>query len=160
MGNQVQQAYTNGHNQGQHSLYQQAMLAHHKSPVGFEQEINVSHSADGVNPACGDEIRIDAELCDDHISHLAFFGDSCAICRASASMLCQFLRNQPVAQALAISQQLQLSLDKNLAFTGQMAEHFAPLGAVAKFPVRKQCALLPWSTLDKVLKKTLNESEV
>ncbi len=149
----------NDHTQQQ--LYQQAMLSHHKAPVGFERKINVSHSANGVNPACGDEIYLTAEIQNNLIHQLAFSGDSCAICRASASILCQLLENQSVQQALLVSEQLQLALENNSALELHLVQALSPLMIVKKFPVRKQCALLPWLTLERALadKENNNQAE-
>ena len=48
-------------------LYQQALLAHHKAPIGFNVELaNIelgkTKSAEGFNPVCGDEITIYARF--------------------------------------------------------------------------------------------------
>ncbi len=135
----------------EHQLYQQAMLNHHKFPVGFERKILVTHSANGVNPACGDEIVMQLELADERLQALAFHGDSCAICRASASMLCQHLSDYSIDEALALTNQIIVAVQDNVALIGQLSANFAPLMSVQKFPVRKQCALLPWQTLQKAL---------
>jgi len=130
-----------------HQLYQQAMLAHHKSPVGFNETIHTSLQAEGVNAACGDEIDLHIEVHQGQIIRVAFHGDSCAICRASASMLCQHLQTLALAQARQLGQHIIISLTDNVSFIGDLAEKFSPLMSVQKFPVRKQCALLPWQTL-------------
>jgi len=76
--------------QSQESLYQKALLAEHQKPVGFGIDIEkVSHNAQGYNPACGDEIIIACDITENVINHIGFSGDSCAICRASASILCK-----------------------------------------------------------------------
>lgn len=53
-------------------LYQQALLNHHKSPVGYELKFDVSLSADGVNAACGDEIVIQVQVNKGIITALGF----------------------------------------------------------------------------------------
>ncbi|WP_206483515.1 Fe-S cluster assembly sulfur transfer protein SufU [Thalassotalea sp. G2M2-11] len=137
-----------------HALYQQALLAHHKSPVGYNLAIVATHSAQGVNATCGDDIKIAVEIEQNYLQALAFYGDSCAICRASASMLCQHLKGLSVAEVLALSQKVKASLSENVSLIGVAAEQFEPLRSVEKFPVRKQCALLPWTTLEQALNAT------
>ena len=39
-------------------LYQQLIIDHNKNPRNFFKLENASHSADGYNPLCGDEISV------------------------------------------------------------------------------------------------------
>lgn len=128
-------------------LYQQALLQHHKNPVGFNQVINFSHQAQGSNAACGDEITLQLEYTGDKITALAFHGDSCAICRASASILCQQLPGISVKQADEQIMNILAGLEGQQDFL-QEAE---ALMAVSQYPVRKQCALLPWTALKEII---------
>ena len=43
-------------------LYQDLLLKHHKAPIGFELSGEFTHSAEGENGGCGDEIFIKAVL--------------------------------------------------------------------------------------------------
>ena len=132
-------------------LYQQALLKHHKLPVGFEREIKSTHSADGVNAACGDEITVYAQIVSGNIIALGFSGDSCAICRASASIMCQYLTHRKIDEVDAF---IEGAIDViNSAKTDESVyvQALEPLLAVRKFPVRKQCAILPWRTFAKAL---------
>lgn len=147
----------NVHERSKHHLYQEKMLEHHKNPVGFLQSITVTHSADGANAACGDEIVVQAQISQRQIKALAFHGDSCAICRASASMLCENLAGMSVDEGEKLSEQIVIALKDNIHFIGELAVQFAPLASVQKFPIRKQCALLPWQTLQVIFSK-VNEN--
>ena len=40
-----------------------------------------------MNPLCGDHIRLELKVSGDVIESVAFEGQSCAICKASASMM-------------------------------------------------------------------------
>lgn len=134
-----------------HKLYQQALLAHHRHPIGFKKIISVSHEHEGVNPACGDEITVQVSIEGGKVSALAFHGDSCAICRASASIMCEQLVGLPIENSLQLSAQISNALQNNIAMIGGLAESFSPLLSVQKFPVRKQCALLPWITFQSAV---------
>ncbi|MDO6426387.1 SUF system NifU family Fe-S cluster assembly protein [Thalassotalea sp. 1_MG-2023] len=140
----------------QHQLYQTALLAHHKQPIGFEVAINADASHEGVNPACGDEITVSCEIKHQHeasvITAIAFHGDSCAICRASASIMCQEVQGKTLVETQVMSRQLTGALSTNISMIGELAEQFSPLLMIQQFPVRKQCALLPWNTLMETLK--------
>ena len=129
------------------SLYQQALLAHHKKPFGFEKSIQITNQLDGHNAACGDDINVQINVVNSIILQSAFSGDSCAICRASASIMCQELEQKNMADFFGFYNQLLASLNGELEFP----KVFLPLSTVAQYPVRQQCALLPWQTLNKLL---------
>jgi len=134
-------------NSSEQTLYHQALLAHHKSPVGFECDIQATDEFDGHNAACGDDITVQINISGSVIAKSAFSGDSCAICRASASIMCQQVEQLSITDYSKLYSQLLASLNGEQAFT----EVLLPLSSVAQYPVRQQCALLPWQTLNKLL---------
>ena len=139
------------------SLYQQALLKHHKSPAGFEVKLStITHQSNGENAACGDEISVTAQVVNGLVSAVAFAGDSCAICRASASIMCQHFNGVAVetVQENIDTIIMVISHDNSdqISFSPNVREQLSPLLAVRKFPVRKQCAILPWQTLLMALK--------
>lgn len=140
------------------SLYQEAMLCHHKNPTGFNKPIKANVTAQGENAVCGDEITLELVLEDTSkgrvINDIAFVGDSCAICRASASILCQQVNHLLFNEASDKSAFASAIINANCVEEYQdnsLYQAFAPLSVVHQYPVRKQCALLPWLTLDKLL---------
>ena len=135
------------------SLYQEALLKHHKAPVGFELEFDANVEHKGVNPACGDEITVVCKVEGQNILHLGFHGDSCAICRASASLMSQNLVGQSIDNCQQLISSVNAVYSTEVSFVGGMAEKLSPLIAVKQFPVRQQCAVLPWNTLAKALEK-------
>ncbi|REL25971.1 iron-sulfur cluster assembly scaffold protein [Thalassotalea euphylliae] len=124
------------------ALYQQAMLAHHQNPYGFETDIKPTHQQEGYNPACGDEITVAFEISNNMLDNLNFSGDSCAICRASASIMCQTLANCSLTEAKRLLDEKHSDLAEQKPLVGLLE----PLNSVYAFPIRLQCALLPWQT--------------
>jgi nitrogen fixation NifU-like protein len=55
-----------------------------------------------VNPLCGDRIRVECRLADGRITDARYAGDSCAIAAASADVLIEMVRGEPVERARAI----------------------------------------------------------
>ena len=135
----------------QQQLYQQALLIHHKNPIGFERDINSNYQLAGYNSACGDEITIKVKAVNKVILQVAFSGESCAICRASASILCQKIEQLAISDYAKLSSQLRLLLSGEHSCEQGLVEAFLPLLSVVNYPVRQQCALLPWQTLDKLI---------
>ena len=61
------------------------------------------------------------------------------------------MNNIPVEQAHALNQQVIAYVEQNIALAQPWSEVFSALSVVQQFPVRKQCALLPWTTLKNAL---------
>ena len=67
-------------------LYQELILDHNKKPRNWGKLNDATHRSEGLNPLCGDHIWVAVNL-DGDIVGIAFEGESCAICKASASMM-------------------------------------------------------------------------
>ena len=130
-------------------LYHQALMQHHKKPTGFNVDISGANvnSANGENPECGDEITISARIERGVINDIVFSGYSCAICRASASMMCETLVTLTAEQALGTISDVHYSFKVQKLFEQELS----PLNSVFSLPIRQQCALLPWRTAQQVL---------
>ncbi|MDO8475141.1 MAG: iron-sulfur cluster assembly scaffold protein [Candidatus Rokubacteria bacterium] len=57
---------------------------------------------EGVNPLCGDRIRIECRIADGRLSDARHRGDSCAICAASADLLLEMVIGRTVEEAAAV----------------------------------------------------------
>lgn len=130
------------HNRAVNDLYHEALLAHHKQPTGYEHCFEANIRASGSNPACGDEIEVMIKLSEDKISDIGFSGSSCAICRASASIMCGHLKGLSKHQALKAVKAIEKHFLEQKSFT----QDLSPLSAVFNLPIRQQCAVLPWHT--------------
>ena len=83
-------------------LYQEVILDHNRRPRNYGSLPDASHRAEGHNPLCGDHIRVALNLKDESISAIAFEGESCAICKASASMMTTAIKGRSRADAEAL----------------------------------------------------------
>ena len=72
---------------GEDDIYKENILDHYKNPrnLGEIQDADIKHT--GLNPVCGDTIRLFVKLKDNKITEAKFKGQGCAISIASASML-------------------------------------------------------------------------
>ncbi len=128
-------------------LYQQLVLEHKRSPRNFGSLAQPTHEARGRNPQCGDDVRVQLQVDGDTLREIRFDGRGCAICIASASMMSEAVRGQPVADASALQQRFRAVI------TGQLEPEEADLGklvslaAVRRYPSRVKCALLGWHAL-------------
>ena len=130
-------------------LYQEVILDHNRKPRNYGALPAATHSSEGLNPLCGDHIRLQVHVTDGAIDAIAFEGQSCAICKASASMMTTAVKGRPVAEAQALAEEFRLMA------TGQLDPAAQPghLGRLSVFqgvrdlPSRVKCAILPWHTL-------------
>ncbi len=145
------------------ALYQEVILDHNRKPRNYGALTDASHHAEGHNPLCGDRIDVALRLNGDQIGAIAFEGESCAICKASASMMTTAVKGKSRGEAETLIREF-----REMA-TGKIgADGLAHLGRLSVFagvrdlPTRVKCAILPWHTLSAALNavaKTTTESE-
>ena len=130
-------------------LYQRALLDHAKHPRNFGPLPDASHSAQGVNPLCGDELTVRLRTAAGRIEEIAFEGAGCAVCMASASMMTVATKGMPLSDVPGMMQRVRAVVrgDAGPAKPGDLAA----LAGVARFPARMKCALLAWSALEAAL---------
>ena len=67
-------------------LYQETILDHGRRPRNFGVCDHATHSADGHNPLCGDQLHLTVRVRDETFEAVCFEGSGCAIRTASASL--------------------------------------------------------------------------
>jgi nitrogen fixation NifU-like protein len=134
-------------------LYQEVILDHNRKPRNFGKLADASHQAEGLNPLCGDHIWIYLRLNGAQIDAIGFEGQSCAICKASASMMTSAVKGRSVAEAELIAREFRdMSLGRLDPEKGE--HHLGRLkvfAGVRDLPTRVKCAVLPWHTLTAAL---------
>ena len=82
-------------------LYRELILDHARNPRHFHKLDAATHSAEGINPLCGDKLHLYVAVDDDDtITAAAFEGSGCAISVASASLLTDIVTGLSKQQAL------------------------------------------------------------
>ncbi len=135
-------------------LYRDLIVEHYRAPHNYRSLSSPTVSTEGMNPLCGDEVRLELRLDGERIAESAFTGHGCAISQASASMMTEAITAQPVASAVRLLTAFERMLRDGAEPDPELGDLEA-LQGVAKFPVRVKCALLPW----KVLRDALDEYE-
>lgn len=131
------------------ALYRDTIVQHASAPVGFGVEIDPTHAHEVYNPLCGDRIEMLLRIVEDNIEALAFRGEACAICLASASLLCEHHGGVSVSAFNLAHDWLLDSLSGESG--GSDHEALRPLLGVKAFPSRVKCALLPWEAAAKAI---------
>ena len=141
------------------ALYQEVILDHNKKPRNYGMLEHASHHAQGHNPLCGDHLSVALQLQGETIDQIAFQGESCAICKASASMMTAAVKGKTREQAQALVQEfLAMATGKlDLSQPNQIGR-LAVFAGVRDLPTRVKCAILPWHTLQAALNSVASTS--
>lgn len=147
----------NGRSDDLRELYRELILDHARSPRHFGRLEDATHSAEGVNPLCGDKLKMYLRVDEDgRIGDARFEGSGCAISVASASLLTETVIGQTRERAL----QYFAAMVRRLASRGDAGAPHAPdldlgkleaLEGVKDFPTRVKCATLAWHALNSAL---------
>lgn len=132
-------------------LYREILLDHYRQPRNHGGIEAPTCSADGSNPLCGDQVRIDVSVADDRITDISFSGRGCSISQASASMMTEYVKGRSVEEArrgIEAFQQMMVTAESP-GIEG--FDDIEALLGVAKFPARVKCASLSWKTLEQAL---------
>lgn len=135
-------------------LYRELILDHAKKPRHFGKLVGATHSAQGINPLCGDKLHLYLQM-DDRgtIRDAKFEGSGCAISVASASLLTDSVIGLAKSDAL----QKFEHVTSRLAGTATDADTTVELGklraleGVREFPSRVKCATLAWHALKSAI---------
>ena len=144
----------------QADLYQQVILEHNKRPRNFGKPEAFTHAAEGFNPLCGDHLwvylQVEPSTSNDEeaiITHAAFEGSGCAICKASASMMTLSLKglNKVAAKKLFSEFQSLLKGELNPDITPHQLGKLKIFSGIWHYPARVKCAALAWHALNGAL---------
>ncbi|PYS73201.1 MAG: SUF system NifU family Fe-S cluster assembly protein [Acidobacteria bacterium] len=133
-------------------LYQQVILDHNKKPRNFRKIESPTHTAEGHNPLCGDQLTIYLDLVNDEVKDVSFEGSGCAISKASASMMTQAVKGKSKQQVEDLFKGFHLMVTDD-SETPEELGNLRIFEGVREFPVRVKCATLPWHTLHAAINK-------
>lgn len=116
--------------------FQENILDHYKNPRNFgKPEWAIDNFSEEKNLSCGDEVKIFVSQDTNSIKKLAFEGEGCSICIASASIICEEFPNTSLKEVKEMTD--ERFIDKYIGI---------PLTTS-----RKKCALLALWALKKAI---------
>ena len=136
-------------------LYQSIILDHNRRPKNYGSLDEANRSAEGRNPSCGDEVRVELRVTDDRIEDVRFTSAGCAVSRAAASIMTQTVKGKTRAEVEQLFTTFHELVTGKLKPSAQEARGLGELAAfsgVARFPIRVKCASMPWHTLQAALR--------
>lgn len=131
-------------------LYRELILDHARSPRHFGKLEDMTHSAEGINPLCGDKLKLYLKVAGGQIEDARFEGSGCAISVASASLLTDTVIGMPVETANEYFDAVTSTLSGRPSGTVDLGKLRA-LEGVREFPARVKCATLAWHAMHSAL---------
>jgi nitrogen fixation NifU-like protein len=142
------------------ALYREVILEHYKQPrntaplwePGTPRNAAAEREALCKNPSCGDRVSVQLAIEDGRVTHVAFQGIGCAISQASASMMTEAVKGQPLSYVQAVRGEFRrMIVDGGETPDPDLLGDLQALQGVAKLHARVKCALCGWSALDAAL---------
>jgi nitrogen fixation NifU-like protein len=137
-------------------LYRDLILDHARSPRNFGKLDDATDSAEGINPLCGDKLKMYFQVdTNNQITNAMFEGSGCAISVASASLLTETVVGMTRQDAVDYFAAIVALLNGE---TGTSAANIdlgrlKALKGVREFPSRVKCATLAWQALNSAIQK-------
>ncbi|HSB23998.1 MAG TPA: SUF system NifU family Fe-S cluster assembly protein [Burkholderiaceae bacterium] len=128
-------------------LYRELVLEHKRAPRNFGALDAATHRAQGHNPQCGDDVRVELRVEGGRLADIRFAGQGCAICIASASMMTEAVKGRAIAEAEQLQQRFRAVLTGQLDPESAVLGKLESLAGVRRYPARIKCALLGWHAL-------------
>lgn len=136
------------------NLYSSTTFMEHNSHPDYKYTMeHATHTHDGVNPSCGDELTLSLRVEDDVIEEAAFTGHGCAISQASADIMAELITGETLEEARRLSELfLAMIRGDQLSETDfEDLDEAAQLQDISHMPARVKCAELAWRTLNSIL---------
>jgi len=133
-------------------LYRKVIMEHYREPAHRGKLDEPSVVAEGHNPLCGDDVRLELKIETGRVVQAAFTGDGCAISMASTSMLTDLLEGRTIEESLELIERFTRFIkgDRDGIDEHELGD-LAALEGVSRFPVRIKCALLPFVSVKNVI---------
>lgn len=136
------------------SIYGPVLLDHVSHPEHFADLDHATHTQQGVNPTCGDELAISMRINDAGvIEDVAWTGTGCAISKGSADIMADLLIDETVPAARHLSSLFGRMVRGETLSAAEQEEldEAMSLESISRMPARVKCAELAWRTMDKML---------
>ena len=136
-------------------LYREVILDHYRNPRNRVPLDRPEFQAEGVNPLCGDEVKVELRFEDGEVREVSVRGHGCSISQSSGSMMGEAIKGLTRQDVADLASRFQTMLTSEEAQDsplpdsepGSVMGELEALQGVRRYPVRIKCASLPWTTL-------------
>lgn len=141
-------------------IYNEIIMEHYRNPFNKKILENYTFEEEGVNPACGDQLKLFVLIQDEKIKNISFEGQGCSISMSSSSILTSTIKELSIPQAQKITEKAIEYIKTGKIQDTNFKEYelfqesdILAFSSIHNFPVRIKCALLPWITLKSIFEK-------
>lgn len=137
-------------------IYKQVIIENTKEKE--HKKIIEGISKEGINPSCGDELKIYVKMNEDNsiIQEISFTGRGCAISEASANIMSEILKGKTKEEAKKIIttffDMIKLNETNDEKLMKILGDAYA-FKNISYMPSRVKCAFLGWKTLEQILEE-------
>jgi nitrogen fixation NifU-like protein len=129
-------------------LYARHIIPESRNTDYFRESIQ-GDLIDAYNPLCGDKYKIKLDVEEGIISQIEFTGNGCALSRASASLMADYLKGMELEEArrciTSFLKQIADGRDES-----EMPAAIDVLISLREFDGRTDCITLAWQALDNL----------
>ncbi len=129
-------------------LYTQIIMDHYQHPRNRGALEDADLEEHLLNPLCGDEVTVYANLRNGKVVELSFTGRGCSISQASASMLTEHLQGKSREEAGA---EIEAFLEMMRTEEKEELGELVALKGIIQTPNRIRCATLAWDAFQRGL---------
>lgn len=131
------------------------ILEHNQNPQHFNKTDNEQYQTINVNNVhCIDKYDLQIKMNQDLIEDIMFFGEGCAISKATTSIMTDLVIGKTKEQALLIIDNY-LKMINEQAYDESVLNEAIAFDTIYKQANRKNCASLTWISLEQYLKNNL-----
>ena len=109
-----------------------------------------THYSKNKNPICGDEMEISLIVKDNVVKKMGYQGKSCVYCQASVSLLSRKIKNKNIEEIKKFINSAEKIFDNTKINLEKHWKEFKELFDKKNIS-RKECILLPFKTLKKIV---------
>lgn len=136
------------------NIYTSATFMEHAAHPDYKYSMeSPTHSHNGINPSCGDDLTLHLNIKDGVIEEASFTGSGCAISQASADIMAELITDETVEDAKHLAE-LFIRMIRGEELTREELDNLdeaTQLKDISRMPARVKCAELAWRTLDGML---------
>lgn len=132
-------------------IYKQVIIDRSRRPKHRGAVAAADIEQEGVNPSCGDELRLSLRFEDGRIAEAAFDGHGCAISLAAADLMAEALEGRTLDEANRLAAGFKRMIRGEEVGDDLELGDLRALEGIRKLHARVKCATLPFTTLEEAL---------
>jgi len=132
-------------------IYQQVIIDRSRRAEHRKTLARPDIEQEGVNPSCGDELRLSLRIEDGRIAEAAYEGHGCAISQAAADLMADALEGRTLEEAHELAAGFKRMIRGEEVGGDLELGDLRALEGIRRLHARVKCATLPFTTLQQAL---------